>query len=143
MIGWHRKGFGLFWTWKIRRGRPAVPADIRSLIRAVCRDNPLWGGPRIYGELRKLGFAIGETSVSKYMVRHRKLREPEPRDRVRRTELVRSPAGAAPRFNRRTWGAWLRSRKSADSIIDTSAASHKGIFGAIPSALECAFARAD
>ncbi len=44
VIGWHRKGFGLFWTWKIRRGRPgrpAVPADVRSLIRAMSRDNPL------------------------------------------------------------------------------------------------------
>ena len=75
VIGWHRKGFGLFWTWKIRRGklgRPAVPADVWTLIRAMSRDNPLWGAPRIHGELLKLGIAIGETSVSKYMVRHRK-----------------------------------------------------------------------
>jgi hypothetical protein len=75
VIGWHRKGFGLFWTWKIRRGklgRPAVPADVRSLIRTMIRDNPLWGAPRIHGELLKLGFAIGETSVSKYMIRHRR-----------------------------------------------------------------------
>ncbi|MCX6605916.1 MAG: hypothetical protein NTV52_20305 [Acidobacteria bacterium] len=50
-------------------GRPAVPADVRSLIRAMSRDNPLWGAPRIHGELLKLGFAIGETSVSKYIVR--------------------------------------------------------------------------
>ena len=95
MIGWHRKGFGLFWTWKIRRGRlgrPEVPADVRSLIRTMSRDNPLWGGPRIHGELLKLGFAVGETSVSKYLVRHRKPRVPGPRDRVRRTELVPSPA---------------------------------------------------
>jgi hypothetical protein len=75
VIGWHRKGFRLFWTWKIRRGRPgrpAVPADVRSLIRTMSRDNPLWGAPRIHGELLKLGIAVGETSVSKYMVRHRK-----------------------------------------------------------------------
>ncbi len=74
VIGWHRKGFGLFWTWKIRRGRPgrpAVPADVRSLIRAMSRDNPLWGAPRNYGELLKLGIALGESSVSKYMVRPR------------------------------------------------------------------------
>ena len=95
MIGWHRKGFGLFWTWKIRRGRlgrPEVPADVRSLIRTMSRDNPLWGGPRIHGELLKLGFAVGETSVSKYMVRHRKPRMLGPRNRVRRSELVPSPA---------------------------------------------------
>ena len=74
VIGWHRKGFRLFWTWKIRRGklgRPAVPADVRSLIRAMSRDNPLWGAPRIHGELLKLGIAVCESSVSKYMVRHR------------------------------------------------------------------------
>ncbi len=71
VIGWHRKGFGLIGTWKIHRGRlgrPAVPADVRSLIRTMSRDNPLWGAPRIHGELLKLGFAIGETSVSKYLV---------------------------------------------------------------------------
>ena len=71
VIGWHRKGFRLFWTWKTRRGRPgrpAVPADVRSLIRAMSRDNPLWGAPRIHGELLKLGIAVGETSVSKYMI---------------------------------------------------------------------------
>ena len=75
MIGWHRKGFRLFWTWRIRRGnpgRPAVPVDLRTLIRAMSRDNPLWGAPRIHGELLKLGIALGESSVSKYMVRHRK-----------------------------------------------------------------------
>ncbi|MCA2968699.1 MAG: integrase, partial [Acidobacteriaceae bacterium] len=62
VIGWHRKGFRLFWTWKIQRGkpgRPAVPADVRFLIRAMSRDNPLWGAPRIYGELLKLGIAVG------------------------------------------------------------------------------------
>jgi transposase InsO family protein len=75
VIGWHRKGFRLFWTWKIQRGkpgRPAVPADVRSLIRTMSRDNPLWGAPRIHGELLKLGIAVGETSVSKYMVRNHK-----------------------------------------------------------------------
>ncbi len=75
VIGWHRKGFGLFWTWTIRRrrpGRPAVPADVRSSIRAMSSDNPNWGAPRIHGELLKLGIALGESSVSKYIVRHRK-----------------------------------------------------------------------
>jgi hypothetical protein len=36
------------------------------------RENPLWGAPRIHGELLKLGFEIGETSVGKYLVRHRR-----------------------------------------------------------------------
>jgi transposase InsO family protein len=74
VIAWHRQGFRLFWTWKIRRGqpgRPAVPKEIRKLIRQMNRDNPLWGAPRIHGELLKLGIDIGETSVGKYMVRRR------------------------------------------------------------------------
>ena len=75
VIAWHRKGFRLFWTWKVRRGqpgRPSVPKDVRDVIRVMSRANPTWGAPRIHGELLKLGIDIGETSVSKYMVRHRK-----------------------------------------------------------------------
>ena len=71
MIGWQRKGFGLFWRWKIRHGkpgRPAAPKEVRQLIRMLSRENPLWGAPHIHGELLKLGITIGETSVSKYMV---------------------------------------------------------------------------
>src|SRR3982751_2672614 len=75
VVGWHRKGFRLFWTWKIRRGkpgRPVVPKDVRELIRTMSRENPLWGAPKIHGELLKLGINIGETSVSKYMLRRRR-----------------------------------------------------------------------
>ena len=75
VIAWHRKGFRLFWTWKVRRGklgRPAVSPQVRDLIRRLSRDNPLWGAPRVHGELLKLGIDIGETSVGKYMVRRRK-----------------------------------------------------------------------
>jgi putative transposase len=75
VIAWHREGFQLFWTWRVRRGqpgRPPVPKDVRELIRKVSRDNPLWGAPRIHGELPKLGIDIGETSVGKYIVRKRK-----------------------------------------------------------------------
>src|SRR5215471_8657539 len=74
VIGWHRKGFRLFWTWKVRHGqpgRPPVSKEIRQLIRRMSRDNPLWGAPRIHGELLKLGIDIGETSVGKYLVRRR------------------------------------------------------------------------
>ena len=75
VIAWHRRGFGLFWAWKIRRGqpgRPALPREVRDLIRRMCRENPTWGAPRIHGELLKLGINVGESSVSKYMVRSRK-----------------------------------------------------------------------
>ena len=56
VIAWHRKGFRLFWSWKIgrgKRGRPAVPQEIRDLIRMLSRNNPQWGAPRIHGELLK------------------------------------------------------------------------------------------
>ena len=75
LIAWHRKGFRLFWTWKIRHGqvgRPAVPREVRDLIRRMSRENALWGAPRIHGELLKLGIEISETSVAKSMVRRRK-----------------------------------------------------------------------
>jgi transposase InsO family protein len=75
VIGWHRKGFRLFWAWKVRHGkpgRPAVPKEVREWIRTMSRENPLWGAPRIHGELLKLGIDIGETSVSKYLVRRHK-----------------------------------------------------------------------
>src|SRR6266481_3562310 len=75
VIGWHRKGFRLFWTWKVRRGRPGRPPvskEIRQLIRKMSRENSLWGAPRIHGELLKLGIDIGETSVGKYIMRRRK-----------------------------------------------------------------------
>jgi putative transposase len=75
VVAWHRAGFRRFWAWKVRHGqlgRPAISREIRVLIRQMCRENPGWGAPRIHGELRKLGIDIGETSVSKYMVRCRK-----------------------------------------------------------------------
>ena len=75
VLAWHRKGFGLFWTWHVRRGkpgRPGIPHEIRDLIRIISRNNPRWGAPRIHGELMKLGIEITEPTVAKYMVRHRK-----------------------------------------------------------------------
>jgi transposase InsO family protein len=69
-----QESFRLFWTWKVRSGnpgRPAVTKEVRDLIRRMSRENPLWGAPRIHGELLKLGIDIGETSVGKYMVRRR------------------------------------------------------------------------
>ena len=53
-------------------GRPAIPREIRDLIRQMCREGSGWGAPRIHGELLKLGIDIGESSVSKYMLRGRR-----------------------------------------------------------------------
>jgi hypothetical protein len=73
VIRWHRKGFKLYWRWKSRRrcSRPIVPLETRNLIRQMSIENPLWGAPRIHGELLKLGIDVSQTSVAKYMVRRR------------------------------------------------------------------------
>jgi hypothetical protein len=73
VIRWHRAGFRSYWRWKSRCccGRPIVSLQIRRLIREMSIANPLWGAPRIHGELLKLGIDIGQTSVAKYMARRR------------------------------------------------------------------------
>src|SRR4030095_5748954 len=68
VIGWHCQGVRVFWTWKVRGGqpgRPPVSKENRQLIRRMSRENPLWGAPRIHGELLKLGIDVGETSRGK------------------------------------------------------------------------------
>jgi hypothetical protein len=70
LVGRHRAGFRHYWRWKSRSfgGRPQIDADLRALIRRIV-DNPLWGAPRIHGELLKLGFEVAQSSVAKYMVK--------------------------------------------------------------------------
>src|SRR5437763_6726844 len=71
LVRWHRAGFRRYWRWNSRSlgGRPQVDADLRALIRRMSVDNPLWGAPRIHGELLKLGFEVAQSSVAKYMVK--------------------------------------------------------------------------
>tara|TARA_R110000868_G_scaffold177713_5_gene416756 strand:- start:1740 stop:2759 length:1020 start_codon:yes stop_codon:yes gene_type:complete len=71
VIRWHRQGFRAFWRWKSRSagGRPKVNQDLRALILRMAAENPLWGAPRIHGELLKLGFTISQSTVSKYLRR--------------------------------------------------------------------------
>jgi transposase InsO family protein len=71
LVRWHRAGFRRYWRWKSRPlgGRAQVDADLRALIRRMSVDNPLWGAPRIHGELLKLGFEVAQSSVAKYMVK--------------------------------------------------------------------------
>jgi hypothetical protein len=59
LIGWHRKGFRLFWRVKSRRGRPPLPRDICQLIARMARENPTWGQARVADELSlKLGIVL-------------------------------------------------------------------------------------
>src|ERR1700758_4338795 len=73
LVRWHRAGFRCYWRWKSRRrgGRPPVEPKLRALIRRMSIENPLWGAPRIHGELLKLGFEVAQSSVAKYMVKRR------------------------------------------------------------------------
>jgi hypothetical protein len=73
LVRWHRAGFRRYWRWKSRRrgGRPPVETELRALIRRISIENPLWGAPRIHGELLKLGFEVAQSSVAKYIVKRR------------------------------------------------------------------------
>src|SRR6266849_1011608 len=53
ILRWHREGFRIYWRWKSRgrAGRPRIERELRDLIRRMNRENPLWGAPRIHGEL--------------------------------------------------------------------------------------------
>ena len=68
VLRWHRRAFAWHWTRKSRRlpGRPEVAANIRDLIRRMSQANPLWGAPRIHGELLKLGIALAQSTVARY-----------------------------------------------------------------------------
>jgi transposase InsO family protein len=69
LIGWHRKGFRLFWRWKSKqRGRPRLPMEIRALIRQMAKENITWGEERIAAELLlKLGIHVSARTVRRYM----------------------------------------------------------------------------
>jgi transposase InsO family protein len=96
VVRWHRRGFALYWRRRSRprrAGRPAVAVDLRALIRQMHAANPLWGAPRIHGELQKLGLMVSQTTVAKYVGR---------RDR--------SPS--------QTWRSFLRNHVSQLASID-------------------------
>jgi hypothetical protein len=73
LVRWHQAGFRRYWRWKSRTrgGRPQIETELRVLIRRMSVENPLWGAPRIHGELLKLGFELAQSSVAKYMVKLR------------------------------------------------------------------------
>jgi transposase InsO family protein len=68
VIRWHRQGWRLFWRWRSRPrlGRPRLSAEVRGLIAAMARDNPVWGSERIRGELLKVGITVSKRSIQRY-----------------------------------------------------------------------------
>src|ERR1700681_1462112 len=73
LVRWHRAGFRCYWRWKSLPlgGRPQINTELRALIRRMSMENPLWGAPRIHGELLKFGIEVAQSSVAKYMVKRR------------------------------------------------------------------------
>jgi len=75
VIKWHRQGFKLYWRWKSRTnkaGRPKISKQIRDLIKQISQENPTWGAPRIQSELKLLGYEVADSTVAKYMIKHKK-----------------------------------------------------------------------
>jgi len=96
VVSWHSRLFAWQWRWRSahpRLGRPPIPVDVRALIHKMHRANPLWGAPRIHGELQKLGIEIAETTVAKY--------------------LGRRPSSPSP-----TWRTFLRTHLSQCASMD-------------------------
>jgi len=95
VLRWHRAGFGAYWQWKSRNrtGRPRIDRDLRDLIQRMSQENPLWGAPRIHGEVLMLGYRVAQSTVSKYMAR-----------------------GCKPRSQ--SWKTFLRNHADAIAAID-------------------------
>jgi hypothetical protein len=71
VIRWHQRGFRAYWRWKSSQvgGRPKIDREIRDLIRRMSKENPLWGAPRIHGELLMLGIEVAQSTVARYMAK--------------------------------------------------------------------------
>ncbi len=78
VVRWHRAGFRFYWRrlCRHRPGRPKLTLEVRELIRRMAIQNPTWGAPKIHGELWKLGFEVGERTVSRYLARLKRRGDP-------------------------------------------------------------------
>ena len=78
VVKWHRVGFRLYWRWKSRPrgGRARIGEEIRALIARLAQENPGWGAPKIHGELQKLGFAVSERTIARYLRRIQRRGDP-------------------------------------------------------------------
>src|SRR5258708_3854982 len=85
LVRWHRAGFRCYWRWRSRSpgGRPQIDTELRALIRRMSVENPLWGAPRIHGELLKLGFEFAQSPIAKYISNRRRPPRHGARDTLR------------------------------------------------------------
>jgi len=113
VVRWHRMGFKLYWRWKSRKrktGRPRVSLELMALIRKISLANPLWGAPRIHGELLKLRIDLAQSTISKYMAVRggRPLRRGRPFSGITRQKRSPSTSSQCPR--RRSGSSTFSSR---------------------------------
>jgi transposase InsO family protein len=78
VVSWHRSWFR--WVWRRhsakRVGRPGTPAHVVKLIQEMALANPLWGAPRIHGELAKIGIVLAQSTVARYIPQRKKSPSP-------------------------------------------------------------------
>ena len=109
VIRLHRRGFQAYWRWKWRRpgGRPKIDREVRDLIRRMSKENPLWGAPRIHGELLMLGIEVAQSTVARYMTRRAGATLPGlediPAQSCRRDRVHRSVRGSYYLFQAALW----------------------------------------
>jgi putative transposase len=102
VVQWHRQGFRFYWRCRSRSGRRPVDCETRKLVREMCFANPLWGAPRIHGELLKLGIKVSQATVAKCMVR--RSHRPSP-----------------------TWRSFLHNQALGITAIDMCSSSHRPV----------------
>jgi putative transposase len=98
LLRWHRDLIRRRWTYPHRRGRPAVAAEIRDLVLRLARENPTWGYRRIHGELSRLGYRIGASTVW--------------------TMLQRAGVDPAPKRSAVSWQQFLRAQAKGVLAVD-------------------------
>jgi len=98
LLRWHRDLVRRRWTYPHQRGRPSVAAEIRALVLRLARENPTWGYRRIHGELCRLGYKIGASTVW--------------------TILQRAGVAPAPKRSALTWRQFLRVQANGVLAVD-------------------------
>ena len=79
VLKWHRDLVRRKWTFQSRRTRrrPRHSPELEALVLRLARENERWGVDRIHGELLKLGFRIGATTIRAILRGHSVLPAPE------------------------------------------------------------------
>jgi putative transposase len=95
VLRWHRELVRRKWTFRHRpaQGRPRIAVELEALIMRLARENPRWGYSKIEGELRKLGYRIGRSTIRAVLKRHSIPASPS---RTRKSSTWRAHLASAP-----------------------------------------------